>query len=121
MIPLKVLTTPWQTIEVQGMAELAALIIGAFGSAGSAVAAVGTSQAAQIAAIAAATAAAAKGAGAGAGTTGAGLAPTAKATEAELSRYKQEQRNLLRKRRASLATTMKLEEPKLGKQSLLGV
>ena len=47
-------------------------------------------------------------------------APTPQATEAQLARYKQEQRDLLRKRRASLATSIKLEEPKLGKQSLLG-
>ena len=47
-------------------------------------------------------------------------APGAKATEAQLAAYKQQQRDLLRKRRASLATSMKLEEPILGKQSLLG-
>ena len=55
------------------------------------------------------------------GTKGLGLQqPTAKATEAQLAAYKQQQRDLLRKRRASLATSMKLEEPILGKQSLLG-
>ena len=104
------------------MAELVALIVGGFGSAGSAVAAVGTSQAAQLAAIAATTAAAAKQASAGSKSVGMGLqAPTGKATEAQLVGYKQQQRDLLRKRRASLATQTRLEEPILGKQSLLGV
>ena len=102
------------------MAELAALIVSGFGSVGAGVAAVGTSQAAQIAAIAATAAAASKQASGGSKSVGMGIGPTAKATEAQLAGYKQEQRDLLRKRRASLATTMNLEEPKLGKQSLLG-
>ena len=74
------------------------------------------------AAVATATAATVSAAQAGGG--GAKLPPREppgfRETETELSAYKQRQRDLIRKRRASLATTMKLEEPKLGKQSLLG-
>ena len=92
------------------MAELAAWLFTAQGAT--------TAAAVTTAAVTAAVTAAQAGVGGGKGV---GLKPPQpKATEGELSRYKQQERDLLRKRRASLATQTRLEEPILGKQSLLG-